>query len=150
MRILGVVSVVVLFVSAAYPQEDVVKKELGRLQGTWKYVKVEAPDKIAEAIAGASVVEFRGNKMIHTITLSTGKKEVSKATITIDPRKTPKTFDVTPLDGPEKGKTFQGIYQLDGDTLKLHEGYERGDRPTDFTYKKGTARQRSTLQRVKR
>jgi uncharacterized protein (TIGR03067 family) len=150
MRTLAVLGVSLLAAAPGYPQDNPVKTELARLEGTWKYTKVEAPDKIAETLAESSVVEFRGDKMIHTITLSTGKKEVSEATITIDPGKKPRTIDVTRLDGPYKGKTFQGVYELDGDTLKIHEGYEPGDRPTDFTFKKGTARQLSTLQRVKK
>jgi uncharacterized protein (TIGR03067 family) len=150
MRVLGIVSVVLLFGTSVPAQEDTVKKELTRLEGTWKYVKVEAPDQIAKAIAEVSVVEFRGTTMIHTITLSTGKKEVSEATIKIDPGKSPKTIDMTRLDGPEKGKTFQGIYELDGDTLKIHAGNVPGDRPSDFKYKAGSARDLSTLERVKK
>ena len=140
MRTLGILGAVLLIVTAAYPQEGAAKKELGRLEGKWKYVKVEAPDKIAQTIAEASVVEFRGNKMIHTITLSTGKKEVTEATIKIDPTKKPKTIDITRLDAPNKGKAFQGIYELDGDTLKLHLSEVPEDRPSDFEYKKGSAR----------
>ena len=149
MRMLGILTAVLLIVSAAYPQGDAAKKELGRLEGKWKYVKVEAPDQIAQAIAEASIVEFRGNKMIHTITLSTGKKNVIEATIKLDPTKKPKTIDITPLGGPEKGKTFQGIYELHGDTLKLHLGDVPEDRPSAFKYKKGSARSLSTLRRTK-
>ncbi len=150
MRTLGILGVLLLAAAATAQQKDSVKKELARLEGTWKYVKVEAPDKIAETIGKASVVEFRGNKTIHTITLSTGKKEVTRATITIDPEKKPKTIDVTPLDGPQKGKTFQGIYKLDGDTLTIHAGDQPGDRPTNFKYKAGKAQTLSTLKRVKK
>jgi hypothetical protein len=38
--------------------------------------------------------------------------------------------------GPEKGKTTLQIYQLEGDTLKIHRAYKDGTRPTDMTYKK--------------
>ena len=31
----------------------------------------------------------------------------------------PGTIDVTHTDGPQKGETLQGIYALEGDTLKL-------------------------------
>jgi len=113
MGTLGILSLSLLTITAADPQDKPAKKELTRLEGTWKYVKVEAPDKIADAIASVSVVEFRGTKMIHTITLSSGNKEVTEAMITLDPGKKPKTIDVMPLDGPEKGKTTKGIHELD-------------------------------------
>jgi uncharacterized protein (TIGR03067 family) len=148
MRTLMVLGVSLLVLADADSQEDATRRELARLNGIWKYTKVEAPDKIAEAIAEASVVEFRDGKMIHTITLSTGKKEVAQATVRLDPSKRPKHFDVTSLDGPEKGKTTQGIYELDDDALRI--AYEDGQRPTDFTFKKGSIREVYTLKRVKK
>ena len=148
MRMSGILSLSLLLVGAVHAQDDPAKKELARLEGMWKYVKVEAPDKITEAIFKDSVMEIRGNKMIHKITLPGDKNEVHESTIALDPGKKPKAIDITPLDGPEKGKAMKGIYELDGDTLKM--AFELGERPTDFIFKKGGAREVYTLKRVKK
>ena len=42
-----------------------------------------------------------------------------KAKFTIDPTKKPKTIDYKMTEGPTKGKTHLGIYELDGDTVKF-------------------------------
>jgi uncharacterized protein (TIGR03067 family) len=143
----GILSLSLLVVAAAHAEDDSAKKELARLDGTWKFVKVEAPDKIAEAMASASVVQFQGNKM--KITVSTDRKVVHEAKIALDPGKKPKTMDITALDGPTKGETDKWIYELDGDTLKMACD-PQGERPGDFTYKKGSSRQVYTLKRVKK
>ena len=39
--------------------------------------------------------------------------------IPIDPRKKPKTINMKFTDGPEKGNTSLGIYDLEGDDFKL-------------------------------
>src|SRR5262249_7791608 len=41
------------------------------------------------------------------------------ATYAIDPTTKPPTLDLTPQGGGDKGRTLRGIYQLDGDTLKV-------------------------------
>ena len=148
MRMSGILTVSLLVVGAAHADDDPAKKDLARLEGMWKYVKVEAPDKITEAVFKDAVVEIRGNKMIHKITLPGDKNEVYEATIALDPGKKPKAIDITNLDGPRKGKASKGIYELDGDTLKM--AFEEGERPTDFTFKKGGAREVYTLKRVKK
>ena len=45
--------------------------------------------------------------------------------------KSPATIDIAPLDGPEKGKTFPGIYKFENGELWLVFA-EKGDRPADF------------------
>jgi uncharacterized protein (TIGR03067 family) len=48
------------------------------------------------------------------------------------------TIDITPLKGPEKGKTVKGLYELKGDELKLCFPDEPGkERPKEFTSKGG-------------
>jgi len=42
-----------------------------------------------------------------------------------------------PEDGP-KGKTFRGIYSLDGDTLKICIAQEGNKRPSDFSTEDST------------
>jgi uncharacterized protein (TIGR03067 family) len=39
--------------------------------------------------------------------------------IKLDPTLKPRAIDLTPLDGPFKGKTTPGPYELSGDTFRL-------------------------------
>jgi uncharacterized protein (TIGR03067 family) len=53
----------------------------------------------------------------------------------IDPSKKPKTIDFTvdlPFNLAKKTSTVLGIYQLDGDNLKLLRGRPDQQRPTEF------------------
>jgi uncharacterized protein (TIGR03067 family) len=124
-------------VLAQPPGEDAVKKELARLQGTWRVVEVEengqkAPaDKLRDA---KLTVTVEGNK--HT--LKYGDKSVGPATITIDPTTKPKRYDMTDPEGPMKGQVLQGIYELEGDTWKFCQDKTGKGRPTEFAGKAGS------------
>ncbi len=80
--------------------------------------------------------DFRGMKLIldgdrYTIDFD---KNTDKGTFTLDPTKTPKRIDIRSAEGPFKGKTLPGIYELKGDTLRLClDGDGKADkRPTAF------------------
>ena len=47
-------------------------------------------------------------------------------------------MDITGTEGPNKGKTFQAIYELDGDTLKVCYDLSGKGRPTEFKTAEGT------------
>jgi uncharacterized protein (TIGR03067 family) len=50
----------------------------------------------------------------------------------VDPKARPATIDIAPTDGPEKGKTFLGIYTYKDGELSL-SFTEKGERPKDFS-----------------
>jgi len=80
--------------------------------------------------------DFRGMKLVldgDRYTIDFGKN-TDKGTFTLDPTKTPKRIDVRSAEGPFKGKTLPGIYELKGDTLRLClEADGKADkRPTAF------------------
>ena len=50
----------------------------------------------------------------------------------LDPSKSPKAIDVTITEGPSKGAVMLGIYEFDGDTLKVCFDPEGKKRPTEF------------------
>jgi uncharacterized protein (TIGR03067 family) len=130
----------------AADDKDEVKKEFERFQGTWAFesVTVEGEAAPAESLKGAKLV-IKGDKF----TAHEGK-EVLHGTFTVDPGKNPKTLDVTFSDGPDKGKTMHGIYELTGDTYKVCIGMPGKERPKEFASKKGSGHVLEVLKREKK
>src|SRR5437763_14240052 len=106
-----------------------VEKELKKFQGTWTFESSEAGGQKlpADQLKGL-VLTFEGAK--HTV--KNGTEVVQVGTQTIDPSKSPKAIDVTLTDGPMKGAVLLGIYELDGDTLKVCFDTGGKKRPTEF------------------
>jgi RNA polymerase sigma factor (sigma-70 family) len=103
-------------------QKKGVKNEMAALEGTWKVIRLERNG--VEAKEKATVI-IKGNKF--TIEPEAGNPRTS--TFKIDPSKKPKWFD----DVPEGSAAWPGIYELDGDTLKIcfdSEGTLK--RPSEF------------------
>jgi len=119
-------------------REEAVKKELALLKGKWEMVGREVLGKKAtkedlEIVKGILVIE--GEKKTGW-PVDMGKKgEVQEATIKLDPTAKPKTVDKTVTKGRGNGETFLGIYQLDGDQLKICIAWESKERPTEFAGK---------------
>jgi uncharacterized protein (TIGR03067 family) len=68
----------------------------------------------------------------------------------IDPSKTPKTIDLVPLEEPNKGEVIEGIYQLDGDELKVCIPNQKMEsRPTELKSPKGSSLVLMSLKRSK-
>ena len=80
--------------------------------------------------------EQASNRTMKTVILTMKEKVATyKGTFSIDPSKKPKTIDVKFREGPEKGNTSLGIYELDGDDLKLCLSVTTKERPTEFSAK---------------
>ncbi len=109
-------------------QADKVNKGLKELEGTYKLVHAERDGKSAEkALIETVTIVIRGDEF--TLAFSPDDKKVAKIQVTPDAK--PSTIDLTPQDGPEKGKTFPGIYKLEKDILTLAFS-EKGERPREF------------------
>jgi uncharacterized protein (TIGR03067 family) len=115
-----------------------VQTELKALQGKWKTVACEANGKPfpKDAVPAFTVVIGAEGK-------STGKlaEEEFRFTMTIDPKKNPKTMENLHETGAEKGKRQYGIYKLEGDKFTVcltRAGSAEGDRPKDFNTKDTT------------
>lgn len=94
---------------AAEPSDDA-----KALQGTWllEAAKLQGRDHTED---------FAGMKLIikdNHYTVDFGKN-TDKGTFTLDPKATPKRIDIKSAEGPFKGKTLPGIYELNGDVLVL-------------------------------
>ena len=110
------------------------KAELAKMKGTWQGVSGEVDGRKANPMElEKTFLVIEGDR--YTLQLPDA---VRKGTFKIDPAKSPKQIDVTAADGPDKGKTMRGIYELKGATLRYCLAQPQKDRPTEFTSKAGS------------
>jgi uncharacterized protein (TIGR03067 family) len=124
------------------------KKDRERLQGTWKLVKLFAKGEAvpAKLLEGTTLV-IKGETMI-TVVVKNGKEKKLKGTYKLDPSRKPREIDIVADEGPNKGTKELGIYELDGDTLRV--ALNRDKRPTDFTTGEKSMTGVYTFQRIKK
>jgi uncharacterized protein (TIGR03067 family) len=125
------------------PPEEAEKK----LQGTWTTIKAEREGKAAEDIVGHRL-SFTGNRF--QIRSQDGKL-LYEGTFRVDPKTKPASFDFEHTLGALKGKTWKGIYVLDGDTLTTCDNGPNLDkgRPAAFEAKPGSGHILITFKRAK-
>jgi uncharacterized protein (TIGR03067 family) len=114
LRLLSVLAVGLLL-GADAPREDSAKKELEKFQGDWVAVSYTVDGKevgddelktIRLTVKGADSTFKRGDKTGH-------------GTYKLGPSKDPKEIDISHDDGPDKGKTALGVYEVEGEKLKI-------------------------------
>jgi uncharacterized protein (TIGR03067 family) len=140
-------AIVVLALVGADGAEDAVKKEMILLDGEWS---MESGEANGFSLPKESVKSGKRVAKDGETTISIGGQVYLKAKFTIDPTKKPKAIDYAMTEGPTKGKTHLGIYELDGDTVKFCFAAPGKDRPTEFTAKEGSERTLSVWKRDKK
>jgi uncharacterized protein (TIGR03067 family) len=116
------------------------------LDGTWDGVSVLLNGKeLPQPADGKMVVTISGG----SLTLKIGDDSYT-STISVDASKTPKTIDLTPDDGKNKGKTMKAVYEVKGDELKVCHGDWDSDRPKELASKEGNGLMVFTFKRVKK
>ncbi len=115
---------------------DPAKTDLEKLQGTWMLVSMqtEGHDVAAEDIKDLTAVYEQNH-----VTLKAGDRVRRRGIVTLDPGRKPKAINTWDQDGPYEDQTVPGIYELDGDTLKLGFARPGQERPKEFTTRSGTA-----------
>jgi uncharacterized protein (TIGR03067 family) len=81
----------------------------------------------------------------HVLTITTsritgtkdGKQDLGAGKFKMDLTTKPWRMDATGTKGSQKGRTYLGIYSLEGDTLKWCVGMPGGKRPTELATKDG-------------
>ncbi len=63
-----------------------------------------------------------------------------RGTTTVDATPSPRTFDIVLTHAPGRGKRQLGIYEREGDTLRICVGLPGRPRPTEFTTRQGDDR----------
>jgi uncharacterized protein (TIGR03067 family) len=123
---------------AAVQKEDLLKRELNRIQGTWKLVSIESSGRKTSYESGNEswCLKVKGNSYI--LTIERNGKEVSRTQgpFKCDPSQMPKTVDFTYFFGAQQFP-FAGIYELEGDRVKLCFPNRSGQpRPKELATKK--------------
>ena len=124
--------------------------DANNLQGTWQAVDLEAngqksPDDQVKELQ----IVIKGDEVLALKPDGEGRKCKFK----FDSSKTPNTIDVSPIDGPDKGKMAAGIYSLQNGQLRLCVnifGQDTALRPTEFKTQPGNGVIFVTLERAKR
>lgn len=124
--------------------EDAAQKELAKFNGTWQLVTAEKDGKkTPEDVVKKIKVVIKDGK--HTVFFG-DDTVVKDVPFTVDPSKTPKRVTDTLKDGQK----INGIYELNGDTLKSCVAEAGKDFPTEFSAKEGTGQTLRVFKRVKK
>jgi uncharacterized protein (TIGR03067 family) len=109
------------------------RDELKKLQGTWVCVSLEREGEPipADALQGSMAV-YEDDR----VTLYRDGEVYRKGIVSLDPARSPKRVNTWDIDGPYEDQTNPGIYEIDGDTLKLCFARPGAERPIEFTTKK--------------
>lgn len=135
-------------------KEDAVAKEFAGIQGKWRCVEEHSNGTVIKSRDGQGhVIGFE--KEIENAYDADGQVG-GRESIKLNPSKSPKEIDTTCLfllDYPEeKGKTYCGIYRLEGDELKIAIACApwNRERPKEFTTQVGSHFTVFTYKRIKR
>lgn len=146
MKTLGLASfaaALLVALSAQAGDDAAQKKEKAAIQGIWKIVGFETPQGKDANFEGATLDFDKDGKNL----VFTKENETKKGTFRLNPAGKPKEIDIKPGD---EDKTFEGIYQLDKDKLKICLSPENGEgRPSEFALKDGKKYILVTLERAK-
>jgi uncharacterized protein (TIGR03067 family) len=117
---------------------ELIKQDYDRLTGTFLLVSgVVDGQPVPEEVRRKTILVTDHNKF--TVTTGDEAGTSARGTFTIDPTKTPKTADSLQEDGPDKGKTLFGIYEIIDDNHKRACWAPVGKpRPTAFVSEPGS------------
>lgn len=137
-----------LFGAGWLTADDKAEKGQEALQGTWQ------PETLNQAGVAAPAEQLKEITFVikdNTYTISMGGNEIENGTFKLDSSKKPKTIDFEIQSGNDKGKKQPGIYDLEGDTLKLCLAFPgESDRPKELVAKADTKTIYSVFKRQKK
>jgi uncharacterized protein (TIGR03067 family) len=130
-----VLGVALLLAAGAPSKDELAKKDLDAMKGSWQAVGGEEDGKpVKEEDAKKFKLSVDGDNYTFTVE---GMSE-EKGTFKVDPGQKPKALDVLIMTGEDKGKTQLGVYDIDGDTLKLCFVPPGAERPKALAAKEGS------------
>jgi len=139
--IAGLVALMIAVVVSPIARGDATPDDWKILAGTWKVDGATLNGDDATAALKAAVLTIEQGK--YKLLLG----NTDSGTLTIDPDKKPRSMTITGTEGPNKGKTFPAIYEIDGDSLKICYALNGKEAPKEF---KSTAENKTLLVTYKR
>ena len=134
-----------ILLAADEPKDDIAKKEREKLAGTWKVISAERdgqPDKVSKDALTTYTADGKFSVKFADGTTGDG-------TYQLDPGQSPKAIDYTMNYGPNKGQSHEGIYALEGETLKICRSDPGKPRPKEFATKTDSGQMLFVLARQK-
>jgi RNA polymerase sigma factor (sigma-70 family) len=142
---LGAAGGVGLLATQAWADKPPAKEAKATLDGTWQLTAVTKNGVEGgkdEVEAGKIVLSGETFEMHH------GANTV-KGTFKVDPAQSPATIDLVVSEGGDPGEMHLGIYELDGDKLRICMTHKDKERPTKFESLDGSGAVLVSLKRVK-
>ena len=126
---------------------EAIRKDRAALQGTWKVTaSTSKGEKVPAEDLKALFLIFRGDAIL----IREGGKSAENFSYLLDPTKKIKEIDLTLKVGAQAGKVDRGIYQIDGDTLRICiQSNKDAPRPREFRSPAGSDLWLVVLQRTK-
>jgi uncharacterized protein (TIGR03067 family) len=123
---LAVASIMLFIVGTAIRADDVPDGKA--LEGTYTVLSATKGGKpVGDDVVKDAKLTIAGEELTFSV-----KEKNLPAKFKIDAKAKPLAIDISPTDGPEKGKTFLGIYSFQDGELTL-AFTEKGERPKDFS-----------------
>ena len=120
------------------------KTDAERLQGSWKVISLEMDGQsLPEAMLADGRIQVEGDRF-----RSLNMGAVYEGTMTLDQAARPKAFDLVFTNGPEKGHTNRGIYEIEGGQWRLCLATRGDARPKTFATQPACGHALQVLQRV--
>ncbi len=133
MRLLLTVTTGLLITTDA--NDDAAKKDLEKFQGNWTLISAEQNgEKTPQGEVKKLKLTIQANKFV----LQKDSVVISEGTFSLDPAKKPKEINETVTTGPNKGKVFLAIYEIDDQHHKICFAAAGKERPTVFSSKPGS------------
>ena len=115
------------------------------VQGLWKPLKADLGGQpMAEDVLKMITLRLTDDRYV----VSVGG-QLDKGTCTIDSTTHPKGMTITGTEGPNQGKKFPAIFEVEGDTLRVCYDLSGKRRPAEFKSPAGTQLYLVTYHRAK-
>ncbi|QDT28358.1 TIGR03067 domain-containing protein [Gimesia panareensis] len=134
--------------SADDARAKAIQKDRNQIAGTWKIVALTVNGNKSKDEDAQKLTVVNGAD--GTWSLRSEGNEIVRGTTSIDPTLKPKTIDIQPTTGGDKGKTYLGIYDLGESTRKLCFAPAGIERPTVFKSSPGDGRILVKFERVEK
>lgn len=115
---------------AADATNDDAGKDLKSFQGNWNLISAERDGK---QLPPEEIKKIKLTIQANKFVLQKDAVAISEGTFTLDAIKKPKEIDETITAGPNKGKVFLAIYEIDDDQHKICFAAAGKERPRAFS-----------------